>query len=87
MSLLGSQFDSKQCREQFVTILLCLPQVRCNCLAFRTPVFLPLLLDLDTYGGVDPSSAVPLFLKMVADIIALKLSIIFTWANPSEIVS
>ena len=53
------QFDSKQCREQFVTVInfaLSLvtqsrfPQSRCNSLAFRTPVLLRLLLDLDTYG-------------------------------------
>ena len=44
---------------------------------FRTPVILCLLLDLDTYGGVDPLGVFPLFLKMVADIIASKLSIIF----------
>ena len=53
-SLLGSQFDSKQCREQFVTPSSCFPQSRCNSLAFRTPVLLRLLLDLDTHGGVDP---------------------------------
>ena len=76
-SLLGSPFDSKQCREQFVTSLSCFPQSRWNSLAFRTPVLLRLLLDLDTYGGVDPLGVFPLFLKMVADIIAPKSSIIF----------
>ena len=44
---------------------------------FRTPLFLCLLLDLDTHGGVDPLGVFPLFLKMVADITAPKLSIIF----------
>ena len=43
----------------------------------RTSVLLRLLLDLDTCGGVDPLGAFLLFLKSVADIIALKLSIIF----------
>ena len=47
-SLLSSQFDIKQCREQFVTHLSCFPRSMCNSLAFRTPVLLPLLLDLDT---------------------------------------
>ena len=28
--LLGYQFHSKQCREQFVTYLSCFPQSRCN---------------------------------------------------------
>ena len=38
VSLLGSQFDRKQCHEQFVTPLSCFPQSRCNSLAFWTPV-------------------------------------------------
>ena len=37
-SLLGSQFDSKLCREQFVPTLSCFLQSRCNSLAFRTSV-------------------------------------------------
>ena len=44
-------------------------------MASRTPVLLRLLLDLDTYGGIDPLGVFPLFLKMVADFIAPKLSI------------
>ena len=39
-------------------------------------VLLRLLLDLDTYGGVDPFCVFPLFLKKVVDIIAPKPSII-----------
>ena len=31
---MDSQFDNKQCREQFVTPLYCFPQSRCNSLAF-----------------------------------------------------
>ena len=76
-SLLGSQFDSKQCREQFITRLSCFSQSRCNYLAFQTPLLLRLLLDHDTYGGVNPLGVFPLFLKMVAESIAPKLSIIF----------
>ena len=76
-SLLGSQFDSKQCCEQFIIPLCCFPHYRCNALVFWTTVFPHLLLELDTYGGVDPSGVFSLFLKMVADIIAKKLSIIF----------
>ena len=75
---MGSQFDSKQCREQFVTPLSCFPQSRRNSLAFRTPVLLSLFLDHDTYCGDDPLGVFPLFLKMVADIVAPKLSIIFS---------
>ena len=77
VSLLSSQFDSKQCHEQFVTSLSCFPQSGFNSLAFRPSVLRGLLLDLDTYGGVDPLGVFPLFLKKVADIIAPKQSIIF----------
>ena len=76
-SLLASQFDRKQCREQFVTPLTCFPQSRCKFLAFRTFVLIRLLFDLDTYGGVDILGVFPLFLKKFADIFAPKLSIIF----------
>ena len=76
-SYMGSQFDSKQCLEQFVTPLSCFPQSRCNSLAFRTPVLMRLLLDLEKYGGVASLGVFPLFLKMVANIIAPKLSINF----------
>ena len=78
---LGSQFDSKQCREQFVTSLCCFPKSRCNSLTFRTFVILRLLLNLDTYGGVDPLGLFPLFLMKVADMIAPKLGVIYLSLN------
>ena len=55
-------------------------------MAFGTPVLLHLLLDLDTYGGVNPLGMFPLFLKMVADIIGSKMLHNFLWADPSGIV-
>ena len=78
-------FDSKQCREQFVTPLSCFPQSGYNSLASlilgtnlcATSVLLCLLLDLYTCGGVDAQGVFPLFLQKVTDIIAPKLSIIF----------
>ena len=76
-SLLDALFDGKQCREKFVTPLSCFPRPVCNSLAFRTSVLHCLLLDLDSYGGVDPLGVFPLFFKMVADIVAPKLSAIF----------
>ena len=76
-SLLGSQFDSKLCREQIVTHLSCFPQSMCNSLAFQTPVLLRLLFDLDSYGSVDRLVMFPIFLKLVADITAPKLCILF----------
>ena len=76
-SLLGALFDSKQCREQFVTHLSFFARPVCNSLAFRTSVLRRLLLNLDSYGGVDRLGVFPLFFKMVADIVAPKLSVIF----------
>ena len=84
-SLLGSQFHSKQCREQFVTPLSCFPQSLCyswpsELLSSGVLLLLlrpSVLLDLDSYGGVDPLGVFPVFLKKIADIIAPKLSIIF----------
>ena len=60
-----------------MTPLSCFPQYRCNSSACRTPVLLRLLLYLDTYGGVDHLGVFPQFPKMIANIIAPKLSIIF----------
>ena len=74
VSLFGSQFDSKQCCEQFVTPLSCFPQSRCNSLIFWTPIHPCPLLDRNTYGGVDHLGVFPLFLKIVID---SKSSIIF----------
>ena len=62
---------------RFLTPLSFFPLSSCNSLAFRSPVLLRLILNLGTYGGADPLGVFPLFLKMVADIIAPKLSIIF----------
>ena len=77
--LLGSLFDRKECRKQFVTPLSCFTQSRCNnnFLAFQTSVFLRLLLDLHTYWSVDPLCVFPLFVQKVSDIIAPILIIIF----------
>ena len=46
-------------------------------MAFRTSALLRLLLDLDTYGGVDSLGVFPLFLTKVVYIVASKISILF----------
>ena len=82
-SLLVSQFDSKQCREQFVTPLSCFSKFRCNALAIRSVFFNNYLssgacsLILTHTGVLILLGVFPLFLKMVADIVDPKLSIIF----------
>ena len=85
-SLLGTLFDSKQCREKFVTHLSCFPRPVCNSLAFHTSVLRRLLLDLDSYCGVDPLGVFPLFFKMVADIVAPKLSVCWRSANVAAVI-
>ena len=62
-SLPGFQFDSKFCCLSSLSLLSRFYQFRCNSLTFMTSVLLRLLLDLDTYGGVDPLGVFPLFLK------------------------
>ena len=84
-SLLGSQFDSKQCRQQFVNPLSCFPQSRCNYFAFRISV-LRLLLDLDTYGVVDPFG-VSSISKECCGYYCSKTKYNFSLAHPSGIVS
>ena len=64
-------------RSLSCTPLSCFLQSGCNSLAFRTSILLHLLLDLDTYGVVNPMGVFPLFIKKVADIIAPNISIIF----------
>ena len=38
-----------------------------------------LLLYLDPYGGIDPVCMFPLFLKRTADVMSLRLSVVFRW--------
>ena len=38
-----------------------------------------LLLDLDSYGGTDPLSKFPLFLKKTAEVLAPYLAVVFRW--------
>ena len=68
----------------FVTLLSCFLQSWCNSLASRTPVLL--LLDLDTYGGVDPLGVSSIF-KDGCGYHCSKIKHNFSWANPSRIVS
>ena len=71
LGTLGSLYDIKQCREQFVTLLSCFSQPRCNSLSFQTSVLLHLIFDPDAYGCINPLGVFPLFLKKYANIIAL----------------
>ena len=80
-SLLASQFDSKHCREQFITPLSRFPRSRCNSLAFQTSVLMHLLLGLDTYMGI------PSISKESCGYYCSKTKHNLSYAHPSIIVS
>ena len=75
--LLSSVFDGKQSRQSIDLPPTCFPEPRLTSLAFRSKLVESLLLDLDSYGGVDPMGIFPLFLKKTAKILAPKVSVIF----------
>ena len=69
-NLLSDHFDSKQSREAVDLQLTCNPSPGLTTFAFRSIEVSRLLLGLDAYGGTDPLSMFPLFLKRTADVMA-----------------
>ena len=68
--LLSDHFDSKQSTEAVDLPLTCHPSPSLANFIFRSREVRRLLLDLDPYGGTDPSGMFPLFLKRTADVMA-----------------
>ena len=68
--LLSDHFDRKQSREAVDLPLTCHPSLSLATFAFRSSEVRRLLLDLDPYGGTDPSGMFPLLLKRTADVMA-----------------
>ena len=60
---LSNHFDSKQSREAVELPLTCHPSPSLTTFVFRSSEVRHVLLDLDPYGGTDPLSMFPLFLK------------------------
>ena len=77
--LLSYHFDSKQFREAVGLPLACHPSPSLTTFAFRSSEVRRLLLYLDPCGGIDPLGMFPLFLKTAADVMALRLSVVFRW--------
>ena len=77
--LLSDHFDIKQSREAVHLPITCHPSPSLTTLAFRSSEVKRLLLDLDPYGGTDPLGMFPHFLKKTADVMALRLSVVFRW--------
>ena len=75
--LLLDHFGSKQSREAVDLPLTCHPSPGLTTFAVRLREVRHLLLDLDPYGGTDPLSMFPLFLKRTADVMATRLSVVF----------
>ena len=61
--LLTTQFDGKQCRENFVLPSSCYPRPLCCSLAFRSSQVKRLLSDLDAGGRVDPLGVFRCYLR------------------------
>ena len=76
-SLLAPQFNSKQSLDNFTEPPFCFPAVECSSIAFRSAQVKSLLLELDSYGGVDGDGIFPLLLKECAGVIAPKLALLF----------
>ena len=74
--LLASQFNSKMSSAVFVEPPFCHPSPECSSLAFRSSTVKRLLLQLDSYGGVDGDGIFPLLLKESAEVISPKLSVL-----------
>ena len=75
--LLSSFFDSKQSREDIGLPHSCPPKPKLSSFAFRSRAVHKLLLNLDSYGGVDPLGFFPLFFKEIAPVFSSKLSVVF----------
>ena len=57
--------------------LTCHPSPSFTTFAFGSSEVRHLVLDVDPYGGTDPLGMFPLFLKLTADGMASRLSIVF----------
>ena len=75
--VLSDHFDSKQFRQAVDLSLTCHPSPSLTTFAFMSSDVRRLLLDLDPYGGTDPSGMFPLFLKRTADVMTPRLSVVF----------
>ena len=60
-----------------MSVTNCHPSPNLTTFAFRSSEVRRLLSDLDPYGGTDPLGMFPLFIKRTADVMALRLSVVF----------
>ena len=74
---LSDHFDGKPFRECVDLPFTCHPSPRLPTFAYRSSGVNRLLLDLDRYGGTDPSVMFPLFLKGTANVLVRRLCVVF----------
>ena len=77
--LLSDHFDSKQSREAVDLPLTFHPSPSFTTFAFRSSEVRSLFIYLDPYGSTDPLGMFPLFLNRTADVMAIRLSVVFRW--------
>ena len=75
--LLSAFFQSKQCHQDLDLPPTCSPEPILTKCAFRSSEIKSYMLDLDSYGGIDPTGIFPLFFKNNAAILAPKLAFLF----------
>ena len=75
--MLSANFDRKQSRDPVDLPSTCHSSPSLTTFAFRSREVKRLLLDLDSYGGTDPSGMFPLFLKKTAVVLAPRLAVLF----------
>ena len=73
----SSVFQTKQCNLELDLPPTCFPMPKFTSMAFKSSEIKFYLKDLDSNGGCDPCDIFPLFLKKMADLLALKLAKIF----------
>ena len=70
IDLLSDHFDGEQSWESVNLLLKCHLSASLITFAFRSREIRRVILDLDPYGGTDPLTIFPLFLKRTTDILA-----------------
>lgn len=76
-NMLSNTFVNKQSDQELQLPLTCFPSPNLKSIAFKSAELRQYLLDLDTYGGIDPDGFFPLFFKKIAVVLAPKLAIVF----------
>ena len=75
--MLSANFDGNQSRDPVDLPSTCHLSPSTTTFAFRSWDVKWLLLDLDSYGGIDPLGMFPLFLKRTVEVLAPHLAVVF----------